>query len=73
MIPRILQDGIERSIESLSLIDAVMPDIVSTRQQQLAQQQELSSSTSTSGQGQQVKMESNDVKMEVEGANNSDG
>ena len=33
------QDGAERLIESLSLIDAVMPDIVATRQQLAAQQQ----------------------------------
>ena len=33
------EDGAERLIESLSLIDAVMPDIVATRQQQAAQQQ----------------------------------
>ncbi|KAF0303739.1 F-box-like/WD repeat-containing protein TBL1XR1-B [Amphibalanus amphitrite] len=32
-------DGTERLIESLSLIDAVMPDIVATRQQLAAQQQ----------------------------------
>ncbi|CAG2169698.1 unnamed protein product, partial [Oppiella nova] len=31
------EDGIERQIDSLSLIDAVMPDVVSTRQRELSQ------------------------------------
>ncbi|MPC92545.1 hypothetical protein E2C01_087639 [Portunus trituberculatus] len=30
----VLQDGTERLIDSLSLIDAVMPDVVASRQQQ---------------------------------------
>ena len=34
-----LQDGSERPIESLSLIDAVMPDVVASRQQQLQNNQ----------------------------------
>ena len=33
------EDGTERQIESLSLIDAVMPDVVITRQKELAQRQ----------------------------------
>lgn len=32
------QDGSERLIDSLSLIDAVMPDVVASRQQQNQQQ-----------------------------------
>ena len=34
MFACVLQDGTERLIDSLSLIDAVMPDVVASRQQQ---------------------------------------
>lgn len=35
-----LQDGSERVIESLSLIDAVMPDVVESRKQQATKNQQ---------------------------------
>ncbi|KAK4337239.1 hypothetical protein RND71_043544 [Anisodus tanguticus] len=41
----IAEDGSERIIESLSLIDAVMPDIIEQRQQQLAKLSTVKSST----------------------------
>ena len=34
-----MKDGSERPMESLSLIDAVMPDVVASRQQQLQNNQ----------------------------------
>jgi len=37
----ILQDGAERVIESLSLIDAVMPDVVESRKQAAAKSQQI--------------------------------
>lgn len=55
-----IQDGTlfdGRPIESLSLIDAVMPDVVQTRQQayrdKLAQQQAAAAATSTAATNQQ--------------------
>ena len=35
----VFQDGSERPMESLSLIDAVMPDVVASRQQQMQNNQ----------------------------------
>jgi len=40
---RCLQDGSERVIESLSLIDAVMPDVVESRKLAAAKQAQLQS------------------------------
>ena len=37
----VLQDGAERVIESLSLIDAVMPDVVESRKQAAAKNQQI--------------------------------
>lgn len=52
MIKIVFQDGTEqRMIESLSLIDAVMPDIVASRQQAQVQQQGQQQSTGTSSKG----------------------
>ena len=45
------EDGAERSIECLSLIDAVMPDVVATRRQDGANQKSLGSSGPGSAQG----------------------
>lgn len=51
------QDGVDqRMMESLSLIDAVMPDIVATRQQAL-QQQTQQSGTVTKGPAGLIKQE----------------
>ena len=48
------EDGAERSIECLSLIDAVMPDVVATRRQDGANQKSLGSSGPGSAQGTRV-------------------
>lgn len=48
----LFQDGTEqRMIESLSLIDAVMPDIVASRQQAQVQQQSQQQTTGTATKG----------------------
>ena len=45
------EDGAERSIECLSLIDAVMPDVVATRRQEGNNQKPLGGGGQGSGQG----------------------
>ena len=45
------EDGAERSIECLSLIDAVMPDVVATRRQDGNNQKPLGGGGQGSGQG----------------------
>ncbi len=46
----LLQDGSERVIESLSLIDAVMPDVVESRKAAAAKSQQIKTETnSTNG------------------------
>ena len=44
MVMYFLKDGTERVIESLSLIDAVMPDMVEQRKQTAAKNQQLANS-----------------------------
>ena len=45
------KDGSERVIDSLSLIDAVMPDVVETRKQQAAKEQQVKTEpVSTNGE-----------------------
>ena len=45
------EDGAERSIECLSLIDAVMPDVVATRRQDGSNQKSIGGSGPGSAQG----------------------
>ena len=48
------EDGAERSIECLSLIDAVMPDVVATRRQDGSNQKSIGGSGPGSAQGIKV-------------------
>ncbi len=47
----IFQDGSERVIESLSLIDAVMPDVVESRKQAAAKSQQIKADTNNANGG----------------------
>ena len=48
------EDGAERSIECLSLIDAVMPDVVATRRQDGNNQKSIGGNGSAGAQGQGI-------------------
>ena len=48
-----LQDGSERVIESLSLIDAVMPDVVESRKQAAAKSQQLNKAEANNTNGEE--------------------
>jgi hypothetical protein len=54
------KDGQERTCDSLSLIDAVVPEIVENRRKELQQQQQQHQQSSSSSSGTSVK---NDTKL----------
>lgn len=49
------EDGVERNIDSLSLIDAVMPDVIASRHQQQQQAQQQNAANANSNNSQQQK------------------
>ena len=55
------EDGAERSIECLSLIDAVMPDVVATRRQDGSNQKSIGGSGPGSAQGMKINWKSSAV------------
>ncbi|XP_018027013.1 F-box-like/WD repeat-containing protein TBL1XR1 [Hyalella azteca] len=63
------EDGTERSIESLSLIDAVMPNVISNQQQQQQDQQQNSNNNNSNQQHQHQRPV---VKTEIQTANGDD-
>ena len=57
------EDGAERSIECLSLIDAVMPDVVATRRQDGNNQKSIGGSGPGSAQGIRINIKHHIVKI----------